>query len=177
MADTTKQLLKPHYIDVGDLLDANYADINPSEINYGDLTAVCSLKELIELSTDAGDDPDRANATVLLRKVQYAESFCDGYFATQYSVPLSASSGNIPSVVLSMVLQVFRYALYGKRATIPTPVVEDYARAYEWLQDIRRGLSVIPEYELDNTDDIVSKVGTPTTYVGEVDRSGFTFNG
>jgi phage gp36-like protein len=176
MADKTGFLEKPNYLDVGDLENTDYETnpADPENIDFGDLVPLMSYKELMELSTDLGDNLDRPNKTAVLRAVQAAEAHIDSKAALHYSVPLGLG-GNVPPSIIRAAAQLFRYFMYDRRPAVPANILAGYEATDAWLNDIAIRRAIIPELEIEagevtGTDDTISNI------VGTVDRSGGIFS-
>lgn len=158
-------LYTPHYLDVGDLLDANYDITDPNAVGYippiqlffGDLDNKISLSELIDLTqpdtSRAGirTDYDRPDRTTILDAAQRAEGTLDGYLARRYTVPVRTATGTVPRDVYKYALDSFKYELYTAAKRMPSSVEINYQKVMTWLLNLSKGLVVIPE--LIPTDD------------------------
>lgn len=177
MADKTNFLFNPNYIDVGDVKNNDYYTIpaDPADIDLGDLIGPLSYKELMELSTDVGDNLDRPNQTVVLRAVQQAEAFVDSKVAIHYPVPTGLDSGNVPPSIQGVAMKLFKFFLYSRRPTMPDQVLVGYEQADRWLSDVAARRAVVPEFEIVNNQ-VDGQYETDETVVGSVDRSNSVFS-
>ena len=175
MADKTGFILNPNYIDVGDLKEATYYTIpaDPADIDFGDLIGPLSYKELLELSTDVGDNLDRPNQTAVLRAVQQAEAFVDSKIAVHYPVP-AGLGGDVPPSIHSAAMKLFKFFLYSRRPVVPDQVLIGYEQADRWLSDVAARRAVVPEFEIVNNQ-VDGQYETDETVVGSVDRTNSVF--
>jgi phage gp36-like protein len=93
-------------------------------------------RELIELTDRAEPPSGEIDAAVLVRALDDASAFIDGYLGKVAALPLAAP----PPILSKLCADVARLYLHGEAAAKDAPVRLAHDAAVRWLTDAARGL-------------------------------------
>lgn len=98
-------------------------------------------RELIELTDRVNKPVSTINEITVLKALDDAQSFANGYLAKAIALPLDP----VPDALNKIVADIARYYLHGKSAEKDGAVARNYGEAVTFLRDVSRGLVVLVE--------------------------------
>ncbi|MGQ9919851.1 MAG: gp436 family protein [Desulfobacca sp.] len=97
-----------------------------------DLVKLLPARELLELTTDSGSEPDLAVIEACISK---ADAEIDTYLASRYQLPFAA----VPAMVQALAVDLAIYHLYSRRSVVPVVRQRNYQQALAFLREVAAG--------------------------------------
>lgn len=101
-----------------------------------DLDKLLPARELLELTTDSGSEPDPA---VINECISKADAEIDSYLGLRYQVPFA----NAPARVQALAVDLAIYHLYSRRSVVPAVREKNYQQALAFLREVAAGKAVL----------------------------------
>ena len=128
--------------------------------------------EMIRLSTPADQDMDTVQPEPILRALDDASAFIDGYLRRRYQVPLDL----VPADVRSACCKLARHELStGDNREASERAVQDRKDTVSWLTQVSKGEALLPLAEVTPGDQSFAQVQTRGAVFGASDCSVVVF--
>ncbi len=109
-----------------------------------DIEKLVPLQELVELTTDSGDEVD---AAVVDEAIAKADAEIDSYLGRRYALPFAVT----PPRVKSLSVDMASYHLYSRRSGVPEVREQNYKNAVDFLAGVAAGQAAI----MDGGEEII----------------------